>query len=98
MARNLLAKGFAVRGFDTRAAAVEELVAAGGEPAADAIRQATAGRGEGVFSVSELEEAVVCRYLGHHADEAKSLFTLAWNVLRAERQGKPAVAPRTWAT
>ena len=36
MARNLLAKGFAVRGFDTRAAADEELVAAGGEPAADA--------------------------------------------------------------
>ena len=36
MARNLLAKGFEVRGFDTRAAAVEELAAAGGEPAADA--------------------------------------------------------------
>ena len=36
MARNLLAKGFAVRGFDTRAAAVDELVAAGGKPAADA--------------------------------------------------------------
>ena len=29
MARNLLAKGFAVRGFDTRTAAVEELVAQG---------------------------------------------------------------------
>lgn len=36
MARNLLAKGFAVRGFDTRASAVGEFGAAGGEPAADA--------------------------------------------------------------
>lgn len=36
MARNLLAKGFAVRGFDTRAAAMDDLVAAGGERAADA--------------------------------------------------------------
>src|SRR5690348_1901751 len=36
MARNLLARGFTVRGFDTRASAVDALVAAGGERAADA--------------------------------------------------------------
>jgi len=36
MARNLLAKGFAVRGFDMRAEALEELAAAGGERGADA--------------------------------------------------------------
>lgn len=36
MARNLLAKGFAVRGFDTRAVAMDDVVAAGGERAADA--------------------------------------------------------------
>lgn len=36
MARNLVAKGFAVRGFDMRAAALEELVAAGGERGQDA--------------------------------------------------------------
>lgn len=36
MARNLLAKGFAVRGFDTRVAALEDFVAAGGEQAGSA--------------------------------------------------------------
>ena len=36
MARNLLAKGFAVRGFDMRAEALDELAAAGGERVADA--------------------------------------------------------------
>jgi urease accessory protein len=51
-----------------------------------------------VFSVSQLERVVVCRYLGRRLSDAKSLFARAWDVLRASCQGKPADAPRIWAT
>lgn len=40
MARNLVARGFTVRGYDTRASAMETLVAAGGERAASAAEAA----------------------------------------------------------
>ena len=52
----------------------------------------------GVFSVSQLEDAVVCRYLGASMTQAKTLFGRAWQVLRAGPMGKRAVAPRIWAT
>ena len=52
----------------------------------------------GVFSVRQLEDAVVCRYLGASTTQAKTLFGRAWQVLRAGPMGKRAVAPRIWAT
>lgn len=52
----------------------------------------------GVFSVSQLEDVVVCRYLGASMTQAKTLFGRAWQVLRAGPMGKRAVAPRIWAT
>ncbi len=51
-----------------------------------------------VFSVSQLQHIVVCRYLGDHAEEGKALFIRAWNVLRSICQSKPACLPRIWAT
>lgn len=65
----------------------------------DAAEQVRAAIGEsGVFSVSQLEEVVVCRYLGPRVAEGKALFVRAWNVLRMLGQGKAAEAPRIWAT
>lgn len=51
-----------------------------------------------VFSVSQLQHVVVCRYLGEQAEEGKNLFIQAWNVLRSVCQSKPACLPRIWAT
>jgi len=48
--------------------------------------------------VSRLERVIVCRYLGGRMTEAKTLFRKAWEVLRETGLGKPAAAPRIWAT
>lgn len=50
------------------------------------------------FSVSCLEDIVVCRYLGPQAAEGKALFARAWGALRLHSQGKAPVSPRIWAT
>ena len=51
-----------------------------------------------VFSVSQLDRVIVCRYLGNRMSEGKSLFLHAWDVLREAGIGKRAAAPRVWAT
>ena len=63
----------------------------------DRIRTAV-GDATGVFSVTQLTDAVVCRYLGPQASEGKMLFARAWDALRIVCQGKSAHAPRIWAT
>jgi len=68
------------------------------ENAADRVRDAVGDHGEGLFSVSQMEQVVVCRYLGPHAAEGKHLFHKAWDALRTLMQGKAACAPRIWAT
>ena len=65
----------------------------------DAAEQVRAAIGESaVFSVSQLDDVVVCRYLGPRVGDGKALFARAWNVLRTLGQGKPADTPRIWAT
>lgn len=68
------------------------------ESAAAKIRDTVAADAEHVFSVSQLERVVVCRYLGDQMSHAKSLFRGAWNALREGGVGKAGVAPRIWAT
>jgi urease accessory protein len=51
-----------------------------------------------VFSTTELERVLVCRYLGNRMAEGKALFARAWDVIREAGVGKRAVAPRIWAT
>jgi len=68
------------------------------EDAAERVRAAIGARGAGVFSVSQLDHAVVCRYLGPRVADGKSLFIQAWDVLRHLGQGKVAHMPRIWAT
>jgi len=68
------------------------------EDAAERVRDAIGSRGDGVFTVSQLEQGVVCRYLGPRISEGKSLFVQAWDALRTSCQGKAASAPRIWAT
>jgi urease accessory protein len=51
-----------------------------------------------VFSISQLENVVVCRYLGEQAEEGKRIFIQAWGALRFVCEGKDACLPRIWAT
>jgi urease accessory protein len=67
--------------------------------ALDEIRAATAAlHSEGLFSVSQLAEVLVCRYLGGHSDEAKSCFIRVWEILRPLVSRRAACPPRIWAT
>jgi urease accessory protein len=52
----------------------------------------------GEFSVSQLREVLVCRYLGHSAEQARAGFIAAWRLLRPALWSVEAVAPRIWAT
>ncbi|KAF0192856.1 MAG: urease accessory protein [Gammaproteobacteria bacterium] len=65
----------------------------------DVIREATSSdRDNELFSVTKMDDVVVCRYLGHHAERARSLFVRAWEVLRQQASGRPVCAPRIWNT
>ncbi|RTL51672.1 MAG: urease accessory protein UreD [Bradyrhizobiaceae bacterium] len=68
------------------------------EETADRIRESLNEKSSYVFSVSQLQHLVVCRYLGEQAEEGKNLFSRAWDVLRSNTQNKPACPPRIWAT
>ncbi len=68
------------------------------DDAADKVREAVGSTGEGIFSVSQMEEVVVCRYLGPRVADGKRLFVRAWDALRMLMQNKAACAPRIWAT
>lgn len=91
-----LSAAFALSGQPT----VGAMVYAGALPedAAERVRAAVGGQHPGMFSVSQLEDVVVCRYLGPRVTEGKSMFVQAWDVLRRLGQGKPASAPRIWTT
>lgn len=68
------------------------------EDAVRRIREAFGDAAKNLVSVSRLERVIVCRYLGGRMSEAKKLFRKAWEVLRETGLGKPAAAPRIWAT
>ena len=51
-----------------------------------------------LFSVSQLQEVMVCRYLGSSTERAKSLFTQVWSLVRLAEIGKPGCPPRIWYT
>lgn len=79
---------------------VATLVAVGRAPTALAGLRALlhAERPAGEFSVSQLREVLVCRYLGDSAEQARAGFTEAWRLLRPALWGVEATPPRIWAT
>ncbi|MGK6317092.1 urease accessory protein UreD [Neorhizobium sp. DT-125] len=68
------------------------------ENTVERIRNHLGEAAHGVFSVSQLERVIVCRYLGQRMSEGKALFLQAWSILREQGLMKKAVAPRIWAT
>jgi urease accessory protein len=50
------------------------------------------------FSVTLLDDVLVCRYLGLQSERARNIFKQAWAIIRPLLVNKPACPPRIWAT
>jgi len=50
------------------------------------------------FSITQMREVIVARYLGNSAEQAKGLFAEVWSLLRKEVYRRFAVRPRIWDT
>ena len=61
-----------------------------------ACREETPRRGEA--AVTRLPGLLVARYRGDSSEAARAYFTALWKRLREPMLGRPAVAPRIWAT
>lgn len=66
--------------------------------AVDSIRERLQGTEIGHTSISQLNDAVICRYAGPKVRYARQFFLRSWNLLRRLGQGKPACEPRIWTT
>ncbi len=81
------------------ASVVGTLVCTNRDPAAaDAVRDAVSIDPDEWFGVTQLDEVLVCRYLGHQGLRARARFIQAWEILRPLCLGAEAVAPRIWNT
>jgi urease accessory protein len=49
-------------------------------------------------SATLIDEILVCRYLGHHAEQAKKVLTSIWSALRPAFLHREACPPRIWST
>ena len=49
------------------------------------------------FAVTQLQDLLICRYLGPSSMDARALFARAWTLLRPAVLHKPACLPRVWA-
>lgn len=74
------------------------VTAADPEPLIPELRAALAACAGDEAVCSRLAHALCCRYLGPSAERALSAFRAAWSLLRSRCFGKPAAAPRIWAT
>lgn len=64
-----------------------------------AVRESIGQGGENCrFSITQARGVIVARYLGHSSEQAKSLFTEAWAIVRPALYAREAVRPRVWDT
>lgn len=68
------------------------------EDAIDRLRARVAPPKEGLGSITQVGELIVCRYIGRKVSAGRGFFAAAWSELRPMGQGKPAAIPRIWAT
>ncbi len=68
------------------------------ENASERLRDTLGDAARHVFSVSQLDRVIVCRYLGGQMSQGKALFRCAWDALREAGIGKRGIAPRIWST
>jgi len=53
---------------------------------------------DSVFTVTLMNDVLLCRFLGHHGETARLLFERAWEIIRPHVIGLQACAPRIWKT
>lgn len=51
-----------------------------------------------LVAVSQLQDLLVCRYVGNSAEQAKALFIRVWSCVRPHWISRPAMPPRIWYT
>ena len=61
-------------------------------------RSAITTNSDSMCSATLVEEVLVCRYLGHHGEQAKAVFTTLWSAIRPALLNRPACVPRIWKT
>jgi urease accessory protein len=61
-------------------------------------QHATSNNNMALGSATLIDEVLVCRYLGHHAEHAKNVFTSMWSAIRPALLDREACAPRIWST
>lgn len=80
------------------------LLCTGGDPSlVDEVRAAVVDvapllADDGMFSATQMQDVLVCRYLGHHAEDAKAYFSRALSVIRPRLLGREFSRPRIWDT
>ncbi len=51
-----------------------------------------------IFSVTLINDVLLCRFLGRHGEQARLLFEQAWKIIRPHVIGLQACSPRIWKT
>jgi len=64
----------------------------------DMARCAIVADDETLCSATLLQEVLICRYLGHHAEQAKAVFTMLWSAIRPALLKRNSCIPRIWKT
>ena len=65
----------------------------------DLLRQNIDSSGnDDLFSVTFVDDIILCRYLGNSVEHVKQNFIKAWQILRFALRGHEAVIPRIWST
>ena len=62
------------------------------------IRERVQARSPELFSVTLMDNVLICRYLGQQAETAKALFVKAWKIARPHLHKIEACPPRIWNT
>jgi urease accessory protein len=63
-----------------------------------AVRERVTPDKHALFSTTVIDEVLVCRYVGDHAEAARWCFTHAWSMIRPGLLGRTACPPRIWRT
>lgn len=64
----------------------------------DQARAALPTADQELFGVTRVDDLLVTRYLGHSTERARKAFAAVWGAVRPAAFGRPACAPRIWAT
>lgn len=62
----------------------------------ETVRESVRSDRGGLYCATLLDEVLLCRYAGNHAEEARACFASVWSALRPALLGRAACPPRIW--